>query len=624
MKKKLLSIIICLCMCFSFLTGCTLTYTDNSYKNDDVVMTVGNSEITYEDLVSQYNNFYSQYYQYFMYYDSNQMIDMFYNAVIDRAIVLEKANELLNDTTKNDRIKFYTEDYDDIWNNIYDFINAQLDTREKALLLQSGLTEKELPARLQEVDNDEKPVVFKDYESKPIEKPDYSKDADTAPAFNDKYAYLKNTAIYTYNAEKDAEKDRDTQNIKEEEKLTRTVAFNQYIETLIVAAKAAGEKYDLDSVLKAEVERLYKTYYESELYSKYQEYVEGGIVDTDKLSRDAIVSKFIELTNKDTQNNANQEKYVELVTKNDSESLILYHNGGEHTYFTVQHLLVKYDYETQQDLKQHVGYLSTINSIYRNEYNEYREALVDTLTSKDLSDNDVFGVYAMETSYRDSEGYLVKETVGEGDDAKKVLVKVTVQDILNEYNTELAKISNPTERDKTMLFNKLAWKYSDDTGSLNDKLSSKLGFTITDEVDNHGSFVVDFTNGARALFENYDENDAGSVQIGEVLTDYGLHLMMVTGKYEAGALVEIINTQGDNYKDFDEIETELKSTYVSNMTNQTLYEYVYDIIKDTLVGTNGKYFVNHKNSLVEAYDKAGKIKDNNRLSYEELSKAIGA
>ena len=262
--------------------------------------------------------------------------------------------------------------------------------------------------------------------------------------------------------------------------------------------------------------------------------------------------------------------------------------------------------------------------IYRNEYNEYREALVNTLTSKDLSDNDVFGVYAMETSYRDSEGYLVKETVGEGDDAKKVLVKVTVQDILNEYNTELAKISNPTERDKTMLFNKLAWKYSDDTGSLNDKLSSKLGFTITDEVDNHGSFVVDFTNGARALFENYDENDAGSVQIGEVLTDYGLHLMMVTGKYEAGALVEIINTQGDNYKDFDEIETELKSTYVSNMTNQTLYEYIYDIIKDTLVGTNGKYFVNHKNLLVEAYDKAGKIKDNNRLSYEELSKAIGA
>ena len=61
MKKKLFSIILCLCICFSFLTGCSLSFTDNSYKNDDVVMTVGESEITYEELVNQYNNFYSQY-----------------------------------------------------------------------------------------------------------------------------------------------------------------------------------------------------------------------------------------------------------------------------------------------------------------------------------------------------------------------------------------------------------------------------------------------------------------------------------------------------------------------------------------------------------------------------------
>lgn len=622
MKKKLLSIILCLCMCFSFLTGCTLTYTDNSYRDDEVIMTVGNTEITYEDLATQYNNFYSQYYQYFMYYDSAQMVDMFYSAVIDRAIVLEKANELLNNSNKT--IKFYTEDYEDIWNNVYDFINTQIDGKEKALLLQSGVAEKDLPIRLQDEDKGETPVVYKEYVPEPIEKPDYSKDADVAPEFNDKYAYLKNTAIFTYNAEKDAEKDRDTRNIPDDEKVTRTVAFNQYIETLIISAKAAGEKHDLDSVLKAEAERLYKTYYESALYTKYQEYIEGGILDTNKLSQDSIVSKFIELTNKDTQNNANQEKYVELVTKTDNESLILYHNGGEHTYFTVQHILVKYDYETQQDLKQHVGYLSTINSIYRNEYNEYREALVNNITGTDANGNALVGTDAMQTSYRDSEGYLVKETVGEGDDAKDVLVKVTVQDILNEYNTELNKISNPTERDKTMLFNKLAWKYSDDTGSLTDKLSGKLGFTITDEVDNHGSFVVDFTNGARNLFEQYDENNADSVQIGEVLTDYGLHLMMVTGKYDAGALVDIINSQGDNYRDFEEIAEELNQTYVSNMTEQTLYEYVYDIIKDSLVGTNGTYFANHKNSLVEAYEKAGKIKDDNRLSYEELTQAIGA
>lgn len=599
-------------MCFSFLTGCSLSFTDNSYKNDDVVMTVGQSNITYEELVNQYNNFYSQYYQYFMYYDNDTMMNMFYDAVVSRAIVLEKANELLSNGT----IKFYTEDYEDIWNNIYDFINGQIDTKEKALLLQSGVKEEDLPSRLADEESKETAYVYKEYVSESVVKPDYSKDADQELNFNDKYAYLKNTAIYTYNAEKDEDKDRDTQNITENERPTRTVAFNQFIESLSIAAKASSKAYDLDSVLKAEAERLYKTYYESALYTKYQEFVEGEIVDKDLLGSDAVVSKFIELTNKDTQNNANEENYIEVVTKTDNESLILYHNGGETTYFTVQHILIKYDYEILEELKQHVGYLSTVDSIYRNEYIAYRNELVE----------ENGGVLNMETSFRDEEGYLVKHEVVENDETKKVLTMVTVQDIINEYNSEVQKVidekGSADNRDKAMIFNKLSWKYSDDTGSLSDKLSNKIGFTIADEVDDHGSFVVDFTNGARDLFKQYKQSN--EAQVGQVLTDYGMHLMMVTGKYEAGELVEVVNSTGDGYRDFDEIADELKNAFVSNMTEQTLYEYVYDIIKGSLVGEEGKYFTNHKNALIKTYNDSNKINDDNKLSYDELSKAIGA
>ena len=611
MKKKILSLILCLCMCFSLFTGCSLYYTDESYKDDDIVMTVGNTNITREELVSQYNNFYSQYYQYFMYYDNDTMKQLFYSAVESRAVVLEKANELLSDNT----IKFYTEDWEDIWNDIYDFINAQLDAKEKAILLQSGVKEKELPKRLQDVDNSKKSYVYKPYEQDTLVKPDYTAEADAELSFNDKYAELKNTAIYTYNAEKDAEKDRDTQNIPDSEKATRTVAFNQYIESLSIAAKAAGKAYDLDSVLKAEVERLYKTYKESALYSKYQEYIEGGIIDEGKLDETAVVTKFIELSNKDTQNNANEESYIDLVTNSSNENLILYHNGGKNTYFTVQHILIKFDDATSEELKQHIGYLSTSDSIYRNEYNQYREYLINELGGKE----------AMTTSYRDEEGYLVTETVGEGEDAKEVLVKKTVADILKEYQDlvdECAKDGTAaTEREKAMIFNKLSWKYSDDTGSLNEKLSAKLGFTIADEVDNHGSYVIDFTNGARELFSDYKN---GNVRIGQYLTDYGLHLMLVTGKYTDGTLVEVVNPDNDNeYKDFSVIAEAMRNTYISNMTEQSVYDYIYDSMKTKLVGSSGTYFSTKRNNWVSEYEKDNKINYVYEMSIEELNKAIG-
>jgi len=622
MKKKLLSIILCLCICFSFLTGCSLFVTDESYKDDDIVMTVGNTQIKREELVNQYNNFYSQYYQYFMYYDASKMMDLFYSAVEGRAVILEKANELLD----RDTIKFYQEDWDDIWNNIYDFINAQLDTYEKAILLQSGVKDEDLPKRLVEEDESETAYVYKEYvaEDEKLKKPDYTKDADAEPSFADKYNYLKSSAIYTYNAETDENEDRDTQNIPEAEKVARTTAYNMYIENLSLAAKATGKDYNLDSVLTEEVERLYKTYYESALYTKYQEYFEGGIIDEGLLSDDAIVSKFIELTNKDTQNNANEDNYIKVVTSTDTESLILYHNSvdGNFTYFTVQHILVKFDNVTSEELKQHVGYLSTVDSIYRNEYEGYRQALVSALTGTDLNGTSVSGIDAMQTSYRDNEGYLVKETVGTGEDAKEVLVKVTVSDILADFDAQVDALgAGATERDISMIFNKLAWKYSNDTGSLTEKLSGKLGFTISNEVDNHGSFVVDFTNGARNLFAEYEN---GNKSVGKVLTDYGLHLMLVTGKYEAGQLVDVVNTAGNGYRDFDEIAAELKTTYVSNMTEQTLYDYIYDILKAELVGESGTYFTDYKNDLISNYKENNKINYVEKMTQEELSRAIGA
>ena len=200
--------------------------------------------------------------------------------------------------------------------------------------------------------------------------------------------------------------------------------------------------------------------------------------------------------------------------------------------------------------------------------------------------------------------------------------KVSVKEIRDLYAAELAERlaelpSSATElektRVKTLLFNEFAWKYSGDTGSLtNEKLSGVLGFTITSETDNHGSFVKDFTNGARKLYEDYlldsTANGIGE-HIASVVSDYGTHMMMLTGVYEAGAVAENVE--------------DLKTSYVSNLTEQTLYEYVYDMIKDELVGDNGTYFNDFRTQLVKHYEEEGLIEWVNKMSYEALTKAIG-
>ena len=614
MKQKLLSILLCICICLSFLTGCSLVTTDDSYKDSEVVMTVGTTDITREELVDQYYSFYNQYYQYFMYYDNETMMDLFYTSVVSRAIILEQANAWLSDGT----LKFVDDEYEEIWYDVYDFINRNIDSREKALLLQSGVEEDELPERLAGEDEDQTAYKYEAYEFEEVEKIDYTtKTSATELDFTTKYNELKNTAIYTYNAEKDDEKPRQDTAIPDDEKITRTAAWNGYVQSLIISAKAEGKSADKETVLKAEVQRLYKSYYESALYLKYQEYVESTVIDTmdehkNLLDDEAIVKKYIELTNKDNQANSTEQAYIDVVTSTSTESLILYHYQGEFVYFTVQHILVQFDDATVEELKLHEGYTASVDSIYRNEYEQIRAELAGELN-------------LMQTSYRDENGYIVTETKQENGEDVEVSKKVTVNEIINDYNTQLAQTAGGL-RDKTLLFNKLAWKYSDDTGSLNTKFATKLGMSVSSETDNHGSFVSDFADGARALYENYKNGTAVGDEISKVLSDYGLHLMMLTGVYAPGKIVETTEDDGSGnmvYRDTADIVAELKENYVSNLTEQSLYEYFYDLIKDTLVGNSGTFFTEFRNKLTAEYQDDDKIKYINKLSYDELSTAIG-
>lgn len=612
-KTKIFSLILCICMCLSFFTGCSLFVKKDATDYTATALKIGDTVITKQELVDSYYSFYQQNYYYFMYYDTETIMQVFYDSVIAREVVLAEANKMLAADSKF----FSDEDMEEVWNDVFDYFLDQIDSKEKSLLLVIDSDEENLPERLQEHDHEDEETAYKyePYTFEPIVEIDYSTDT-AAPAVNidQKITELK-ASVYTYNTAVHDEDERDMQPIAEEEREVRTQAFDLYLADLILTAKANGKTSTKEAVLKAEVERVYESYYENALYNKYQEYIESTAAGSgdgkfaNKFTDSAIAAKYKKLLMADTESNTLEDNYVSVIEASDNESLILYHYNGKYTYFTVQHVLISFDDETLEILKETEGYDTAKDKIFRDYYEQVRKTYVD--------------LNEMSTTYRGEDGltYDVNKD-GKIDEADEV----TINQIITKFEDEYSKIdtSSMTEeqkiRQRTLLFNKYAWIYSGDTGSLtNDKLSGVLGFTISSETDEHGSFVKDFTNGARELYESYlkdpTENNIGEI-ISPVVSDYGVHLMMLTGVYEAGAIVDVTG------KSDAEIVAELKTTYVSNLTEQTLYQYFYDELKEELVGDSGTYFTDYRNSLVKKYKEDGLIEEVDKLSYEELEAAI--
>ena len=613
LKTKIFSLIICICMCLSFFTGCSLFVKKDTVDNTATALKIGDTVITKQELIDSYYNFYQQNYYYFMYYDEETIMKVFYDSVIAREIVLAEANKMLAENPKF----FSDKDMEDLWNDVFDYVYGQIDAKEKSLLLLVDADEEKLPKRLQghNHDEEEKAYKYEAYEFEAVVEKDYS--ADTAAPeidIDDKIVELKE-GVYTYNAAEHEEDDRDIQPIPNEERTVRSQAFDMYIADLILSAKANKKPSGKEAVLKAEVERIYESYYENALYNKYQEYINStaaGSADGEfenKFTDSAIAAKYKKLLMADKESNTLEDNYVSVIGSSENDSLILYHYNGKYTYFTVQHVLVSFDDETLDILKNTEGYDTAKDKMFRDYYEAVRETYVNY-------DN-------MKTTYRGEDGLVVDVN---DDDKIDDEDKVSINYILDKFEDDFDAIDTTgmTAEEKvharTMLFNKYAWTYSNDTGSLtNEKLSGVLGFTISSETDKRGNFVKDFANGARSLYEAYLQDKTAN-NIGEtilpVVSDFGVHLMMLTGVYEGGAVVDVAG------KTDAEIVSELKSKYVSNLTDQTLYEYFYDMLKEELVGDSGTYFNDFRNALVKSYKDANLIKEVDKMSYDELQDAI--
>ena len=130
-KTKLFSLLICLCLCLSIFTGCSIGSTKSDLDMDEKAFTIGSKTYTQQEVVDLYSNFYAQNSGYYPYYsDYQEIIDIFYKNLFLQEIIEEKAKDV---------VVLSDEDVKDVLDSTYDYFANQVNTIEKGILSLNGV-----------------------------------------------------------------------------------------------------------------------------------------------------------------------------------------------------------------------------------------------------------------------------------------------------------------------------------------------------------------------------------------------------------------------------------------------------------------------------------------------------
>ncbi len=600
--------------------------TTSSLSSDTVIAKIYDKEITYADLQEKYQT----YSQYFAYYDEEVVMKIIYEEMYLNAIQEIEAEKV---------VVLYDEDMTEIFDDLYHTFIHTVNAYEQTFIENAGLT---IPSRLEEEEED--PVKFEDYVFEPAEPItfDASKKAQE-PNFNEKLTELKNKVF---------------EGVEENYKEFRTKAWNKLVADLMYSYKLDGKTFTADQAVLEYMHTQYDSLYTAKICEKYREYVEsrvfGDITYEEQLvsvaMQQAIVDKYKELLNASKQGNTIEDNYTEVIFSTENTDLVLYHYEGKFEYFTVQHLLVQFDDDTVAELKKYEGYDKSKDEMFRQEYITAREEAA----YKD-------GKWIVVTSYRDKDGNVVmtekldenNEIVYETDDNGEFILdengdkipvmveaKISLQEIYDKFEEEWATLSEEKRQEradetgnpdyvltneeleylKTNLFVQYVYMYTGDTSALgSDKLINTIGYGISSDADEDGGLMSEFADKARELYKNYkDGNAILGQEIGFAITDYGVHMMMLTGVYNKGEIVPLqkeVNSEMVD-KTNEEIINDLKSVKVSTFSTQTLYEYIYDILKQDKLET---YYSKHLYTIFDNAQNEGKFEIYKEPTYEDLS-----
>lgn len=408
MKKKIFGLILCVCMIFSGMfafSGCSIMPADEDKVNAKVVMQIGNTKITKNDLISAFYTYYQNNSTYFAYYDEETIEESFYTWYMVKTMVSELSDKYLyNKETNPEGFIYYTkEDAETVWESVEDYFYSQISAYEEAIYVKNGVDEENYPSWLKDDDDEEETTKFEYYTSvakdaKDAVKKDRKSTAVSKLSADDVYKKVASLKANLFRYEVESEDDENQKEaMLDEPLLIRNQAYANYIQALITSAKSEGTSTDADDVLNAEVLRIYEAYYESQISVIFQNYYLEDVLlnDQNALGDVAVVSAFLDQYYKDMQTNKIEEAYIETIEDSEGASLLMYHYNGEDYYFSVQHILVKFTDGVMNQIKKIPGYdaenpnhiLSDDYIQLRNEFAEFsKEGILSTVNTDAMKD----------------------------------------------------------------------------------------------------------------------------------------------------------------------------------------------------------------------------------------------
>ena len=471
MKNKLSLVLVCMFMVITLFSGCSLVTLNQGKYLSQVVATVGETEITKEELITAYNNYYETLSN--QNYTQNQIVDYCMDLLIDRAILEQysKGKYTLTQAEKNTALI-----------NTYEFVQSQLEELEGTVRAEWNITSSvsETESTTATTYSEYEPKAnFVDGEivvvekSEAVETPHYGF-ADKVKGFKTYWSFER-------------------QDVADE-------AYSRYIKNLRKYEELKGiETEKDDDVLLNEIDRVYKLYEKDAYLTKVQTEYNKSLLKS--ITAEMVKDEYFRLVDENKARydvaEVGMDEYVDDMLNSAKD---VYYHPVTREFFYVTHVLLKFSDEQDAELKEWKSLLEQ-KAILQSDYDAKMKELADDI----------------KVTVVDADG---KET---GD----------VLSVTEAYNNIKASVdSGSTLREKALNFNQYVYSYNLDPGIKNAEKDYVIGKKIDEDTETRSKMVESFTNASRDLYDAYLANGQLGNISDLVLSDNGYHIIMLTGVAE--------------------------------------------------------------------------------------------
>lgn len=539
---KMCVLMLCVCMIPS-LAGCSLVTTNVDKQLNEVVASFDNGrvEVTREDLILTYNSIGNSN------YDNSSTptqsgVEQTLNLALNRAILVDflTADDKQAEREKLglDKIVLTTYEANNVWRNVYSYLNSALKNNEDQLREEAGATLEE------ETTEEEESTAYTPYDKTYTYYYDsqsgqfvLERVTEDTPYENESIALFDTSADLTF-----AEKAKQAmENFRskyweytdstemdptyESENSFSDKAWNKYINALTRAEADRNLSKEPAEIFLREVQRIYQIYYDNQILTRFQEDFEKS----NDVTIDMVATKFKELYNAQyEQFTANPSAFDSLIPTSAEK---VYYMQNPEGYFKVNHILIKFSDEQNDAMEAEKTKLSN-GQITKTQY----EANIEKIKSETKAYN------------RDTQEYESMDTF---------------------YSKLQSALSTATsDSTRMVVFREFMHRYSQDDATLN---ASACYYIPTDSTKD--TMEENFANVSRELYDNGNGQVSAISNFAE--TSYGYHIIMYTGK------ATNISASGNNQT----IVERLNGYYLNPLYNKTMLDQIIENITLTSYST---------------------------------------